>query len=294
MDTDQLLAFDRIVREGSFSRAARALNIAQPSISARIQTLEQEVGGSLFLRSGRKITLTERGENFLPYARRILEVLAEGIEMAQGIQSAQHGRLTIGTLESLTGGFLASSLARYHISHPQVGIFVRTGHSNQIVEELYDGIIKLGFISWPYVNTDLNPLLHFHEPLVLVMPPTHILAGYESVSLEDVRQHGKPLLLVHWGSAISHFLANIHFQPGEALEIPIHTVRALLLRGLGVALLTRTVVEDDLAQGHLVEVKIQDLPPIFREGVLVSLHSKRKLPTIITDFIHVLWEEARL
>lgn len=61
MDTDQLLAFERIVREGSFSRAARALNIAQPSISARIQALEQEVGGPLFLRSGRKITLSSLG-----------------------------------------------------------------------------------------------------------------------------------------------------------------------------------------------------------------------------------------
>jgi DNA-binding transcriptional LysR family regulator len=53
MDTTQLLAFERIVREGSFNRATRGLNISQPTISARIQTLEQEVGGPLFLRSGR-------------------------------------------------------------------------------------------------------------------------------------------------------------------------------------------------------------------------------------------------
>ncbi|HEX5691219.1 MAG TPA: LysR family transcriptional regulator, partial [Roseiflexaceae bacterium] len=75
MDLHQLMAFERIAREGSFSRAAWSLQIAQPTISARIQALEQEVGGALFVRGGRRVTLTERGESFLPYARRAMEVL---------------------------------------------------------------------------------------------------------------------------------------------------------------------------------------------------------------------------
>lgn len=292
MDTDQLAAFERIVREGSFSRAARALNIAQPSISARMQALEREVGGPLFLRSGRKITLTERGENFLPYARRTLAVLAEGVEAAQGLHSTWHGRLTIGTIESLTGGFLASALARYHASHPQVEIFVRTGHSNQVVEMLYDGIIKLGLISWPYFNSDLAPLLHFREPLVLVVPPGHPFVGRGPISMDDIQRHGKPLLLVQWGPVVNEFLAQIHPQPGDSLELPIHTIRVMLLHGTGIALLTRTLVEDDLAQGRLFEIAISDLPAAFREGMLVQLHSQRKQPAIITDFSDVLREEA--
>jgi DNA-binding transcriptional LysR family regulator len=75
MDIDQLRAFERIVREGSFSRAARALDITQPTISARIAALERTLGGRLFSRGGRNLTLTERVEQFLPYARRVLEVL---------------------------------------------------------------------------------------------------------------------------------------------------------------------------------------------------------------------------
>src|SRR5713226_4527053 len=89
MDTDQLLAFERIVREGSFSAAARQLDIAQPTISARIQTLETEVGGPLFVRGGRHLTLTERGESFLTYAKRALEVLNEGIEAARASEEGQ-------------------------------------------------------------------------------------------------------------------------------------------------------------------------------------------------------------
>lgn len=95
-DIEQLQAFDRIVRDGSFSRAALALNITQPTISARIQGLEQAVGGPLFLRGGRAILLTELGESFLPYARRALAVLAEEPEAAGtghsgGNRKGEHG-----------------------------------------------------------------------------------------------------------------------------------------------------------------------------------------------------------
>src|SRR5581483_6371377 len=129
MDTEQLQAFDRIVRDGSFSRAARTLNISQPTISARIQGLEHVVGGPLFLRGGRSIVLTELGESFLPYARRALAVLAEGTEATQAMQAGKRGRVTVGTIQSLAGGFLASSILCFHDAYPMVEFFVRTGHS---------------------------------------------------------------------------------------------------------------------------------------------------------------------
>src|SRR2546427_466487 len=89
MDREQLAAFDRIAREGSFTRAAISLGIGQPAISARIQALEEQVGGTLFTR-GRRIALTTLGESFLPFARRALEVLGEGIEAARLAQVAHH------------------------------------------------------------------------------------------------------------------------------------------------------------------------------------------------------------
>src|SRR5438067_11703232 len=77
MQIDQLVAFDRIAREGTFSRAAVALGLGQPAVSARILALEDAVGGSLFVR-GRKLRLTALGESFLPYARRAPEVRRAG------------------------------------------------------------------------------------------------------------------------------------------------------------------------------------------------------------------------
>ena len=103
MDHNQLTTFDRIVREGSFSRAARELHIAQPTISARIHALEEEVGGALLTRTNHGVQLTALGVSFLPYARQALAAMLEGIEAARQARSGLRGRITIGSLGSLTG-----------------------------------------------------------------------------------------------------------------------------------------------------------------------------------------------
>src|SRR5262249_517206 len=115
MDLEQLTAFDRVVREGSFSRAALSLGIGQPPLSVRIPGLEEAVGGMLFTR-GRRIALA-LGESFLPYVRRSLDVLREGVEAARQAQVGQRGRITLGALSSLSGGLVGPALAAFTATH---------------------------------------------------------------------------------------------------------------------------------------------------------------------------------
>src|SRR5688572_32193898 len=83
MELGQLEAFIAVAREGSFTRAAERLNLAQPSLSARIHHLEQSLGGALFDREERPVRLTSLGEIFLPYAERAVGVLDAGREAVQ-------------------------------------------------------------------------------------------------------------------------------------------------------------------------------------------------------------------
>ncbi|HLZ60874.1 MAG TPA: LysR family transcriptional regulator [Ktedonosporobacter sp.] len=292
MDMDQLLTFERIVREGSFSRAARSLDIAQPTISARVQALEQEIGGPLFVRGGRKISLTERGESFLPYCQHAIAVLSEGVETARLTQSGQRGRVTIGTMQSLAGSFLGSAIARFHKTHPQVEMFVNTGHSDQIVAMLTDGVVKLGLISYPFSETNLKPLLRFREPLKLMVSASHPLVGREVVTLEEVRQSGEPLFVVKWGPSSRPVRQQLMFLAKPLIEIPIDTMRYLLLCGVGVALLTQTVVADDIASGHIVPLNVSNLPASFRDSALVCLAHGSTLSAATLDFVRVMQEEA--
>lgn len=293
MDIDQLLAFERIAREGSFSRAARHLDITQPSISARIQALEQEVGGALFVRGGRKLVLTERGESFLSYVQRALEVLNEGLEAAHLSETGQRGRVTIGTMQSLAGGFLAETIVEFHDTHPEVTFYVRTGHSEQIVEMLYDGLAKLGLIRWPFYNPDLVELLRFREPLVLVVPASSELARQKTVLLEQAKKARGHLLIVPWRPSEPDFHERISEQAGPMTELPIETARSILLSGLGAAFVTRASMAEELRSGKVVEVEVTDLPQGYRESALVCLKRNLPLNTLLRDFTDEMERQAR-
>ncbi len=292
MDLDQLRAFERIVREGNFSRAARSLDIAQPTISARIQALEEEVGGPLFLRGGRTIALTERGESFLPYAQHAVFLLTEGIETARLTTSGQRGRVTMGVVPSLAGSFMAAVIARFHQSHPQVDLVVRSGPSQQIMALLADGSVKLGLISWPYFNPSLRPLLRFREPLQLMVSASHPLAGRESVTLEELRQVNVPIFEVRFPGFVDFGLVQIIAQSQPLIEVPLDTARHLLLHGMGSALLTPLLVAEGLAAGRIVALTISDAPPDFRENALVQLARGDALSAAARAFVDTLQAEA--
>lgn len=293
MDIDQLLAFERIAREGNFSRAARQLDITQPTISARIQNLEIELGGPLFVRGGRKLALTERGENFLTYVQRALEVLNEGLEAARLSEAGQRGRITIGTLPSLAGGFLAEAIVEFHNRYPQVDFYVRSGQSAEVIEMLYDDRAKLGLISWPTYNNDLAILLRFREPLVLVTPASNALATQHKVRLEQVKKVHGHLLSINWGPSASTFMARVSEQAGPMNELPIETARHILLRGLGAAFVTRATVAAELQSGKLVEIEVEDLAPGYKESALVCLKRKLPLNTILQNLVHEIDLQAR-
>src|SRR6266481_979798 len=174
-DFDQLLAFERVAREGSFSRAALAVGIGQPAMSARIRALEKALGGALFTR-GRGIALTPLGEGFLPWARRLLENLEEGVEAARLAQQGRRGRVPLG---ALAGGLVGPALAELIRARPELECVVTSADHEVLVERLLDGVVELALIAWPCseaVAASLTPLLLLREPVVLAAHPRHAVA----------------------------------------------------------------------------------------------------------------------
>ena len=157
---DQLVAFERVVREGSFSRAALALNIGQPAVSSRIQGLEAALGGALF-RRGRRVAITALGESFLPFARRTLDLVAEGVATARLTQEGRRGRVTLGVLGSLAGALAGPALAKLTATHPDVDCLVRSGDHESMLTLLLDGIVELALVAWPCPPAlELGPCAH--------------------------------------------------------------------------------------------------------------------------------------
>ncbi len=297
MDLDQLQAFERVVREGSFSRAALALGLGQPAVSARNAALEAALGGALFTR-GRRIGLTALGESFRPYVRRALEVLGEGVEAARLAQVGQRGRVRLGTLGSLAGGLVGPAVAEFMRAHPEVECSVRSADHEVVVEWLLDGLVELALFTWPCVESataELTPLFVFREPVVLVAHPSHPLAARRTVSRDELARLGRPFLRLRWWPTQHASLAAVAAlaaRAGSIVEAPMETARHLLLQGRGVAFFARTYLADELARGALVELAVRGAPPIFRDSALVRRRRSTPLSPAAADLSRGLGAQA--
>lgn len=291
MDLDQLQAFDRIVRAGSFSRAAWELGIAQPTISARIQALEQAVGGPLLTRAGRRVGLTPLGAEFLPYAQRALALLAEGVAQAQQAQAGLRGRLTLGVLGSLAGCVLGPALAAFAHARPQAECYVRGGSQQKVIELLRDGVVELGLATWPCANppqAELEPLLLLRERVVPIVPRRHPLAGQAAVSADELAGQAAPLLLVRWWQATPALVARVVARAPSVANVPPETARALLREGVGASFFTEPQAAELLESGVCAELTLAGEPPLWRESALVRLARPTPASPIAAEFVAAL------
>ena len=130
----QMECFLAVAQLGNVSRAADEMYLTQPTLTARIKALEDELGDQLFVRTSRGMRLTEAGKEFVTYAERCLTSLEEGKQRLRELRGASGGRLALGTSPGVSTYALPAILERFTAAHPQVSVSVRTGHSEDILE----------------------------------------------------------------------------------------------------------------------------------------------------------------
>jgi len=287
MQLDQIIAFDRIAREGTFSRAAHALGLGQPAVSARILALEDAIGGSLFVR-GRTLRLTALGESFLPYARRALEVLREGAEASRLAQVGERGSVRIGVLGSLAGGLVGPALAEFVRARPRAECHVRSGDHEFLLQLLLDGIVDVALTVWPCASAvELTPLFLFREPVVLVAHPRHPLARSKQVTRDEVARLARPLLRLRWWQSHDPRISRLAEQSETSVEVAMETGRRLVASGVGAGFFARTYIAEELARGTLMEVPVRGLT-LFRDSALVRRRHSGPISPALAAFIELL------
>src|SRR5437879_11102111 len=130
----QVEGFLEVARRGSVSRAAEALFITQPTLTARLHGLERELGTPLFLRTTHGMRLTDAGKAWVPYAERALRALSEGRDALEQVMTASAGHLVLAAAPAVSTYVLPQLLEKYVAAHPRVEVSVRTGHSEDVVE----------------------------------------------------------------------------------------------------------------------------------------------------------------
>jgi DNA-binding transcriptional LysR family regulator len=290
MQLQQIEGFLEVVKHGNVTRAANALYLTQPALTARLRGLEGELGTQLFRRTRRGMDLTEAGRAFVPYAERALVALRDGRELVTEMGRGTAGDLIIGAAPAISTYVLPALLVRFTERHPNVHLSVRTGHSEEIVEMAVRNEIGIGLI-----RRIRHPLLETHplydDELVLVADPDHPFARAGRVPLERVSE----ARLILFDRTSSYYdLTNALFReagvaPRGVMELDnIDAAKQMVCEGLGVALLPQTAIAAELSDGRLRAVKVEGSRPIRRPIVAIRRRDLGPPSGTVASFMEVL------
>src|ERR1043165_520621 len=170
MELHALQVFLTVATEKSFSRAAEKLFRTQPAVSLAVQRLEQELGEKLMDRSGKDLILTDAGIAVLEYARRFQSLQQALDNSLAELRDNSAGRLTIGANESTTL-YLLQHIEKYRELYPKVKVQIRRSLSSKIPNELLDGNLELGMISYDPDDERLKSKIIYTDSLAFVASP---------------------------------------------------------------------------------------------------------------------------
>jgi len=291
----QVEAFLEVMRLGSVSRAADALFVSQPTLTARLKNLEAELGEALFVRTGRGLKPTEAGLAFQPHAERALRALQEGQAMIAELQRGEAGALVVGAAPAASTYVLPALLRRFMASAPGVQLVVRTGHSEEVLHMVLQDEVQVGLVRSMH-HPDVESVPVYEDALVLVAPAGHPFATGDGVGMENMGS--EPLILFDRTSSY-HELTNALFRqagvlPRSVLEVDnIEAAKKTVEQGLGVALLPEIAVTAEVAAGTLAQVPLVGASPVRRHIVAVRRRSAGPAPAVVRRFLKVVAEQAR-
>ncbi len=279
MELGQIEAFERAAREGSFTRAADILSLTQPAISTRIATLEAELGGPLFERRGRQLQLTPLGQRFLPYAERMLVVVADGLQEVRNFHAGKLGEVKIAAPGPFVIGLLVEVLEDFRRQHPTIDVFIRERDKRTILEMLHDGVTALGLVNAPVFDDSVHILAHLRDPIRAVVAPTHPLAKLpQPIHMEVIYTH--TIFRVSMFPRMTAFIDSVvengrQGSGGAVIGVPMVMALRLVTLGQGVTFLPQSYVGRSVEAGELVYLNIADMPRLTSEPVLIALKNRQ-------------------
>ena len=285
----QMECFLAVARLGNVSRAAEEMYLTQPTLTARIKALEDELGDQLFVRTSRGMRLTEAGKEFVPYAERCLASVDEGKQRLRELRDASGGRLSLGTSPGVGTYALPAILEHFRAAHPRVSVSVRSGHSEDVLEMVLKEEVHVG-LARAVSHPEVESMQLYEDELVLVVDPQHRFTEKGSAELAEVGR--EQLILFDYASSYYELTQSLFKNAGirefQAIELDnIEAAKRMVEHRLGVAFLPRTAVVRSVAAGHLCLIEVEDSPEIQRPIVAIR---RRDVP--LTGTVQAFLEVA--
>jgi DNA-binding transcriptional LysR family regulator len=272
----QLKVFESVARHLNYTRAAEELFLTQPAVSMQVKQLETSLGVALFEQLGKRIHLTEAGQEVLGYARSITQQLDELEGVLNRIKGLGGGRLRI-SVASTANYFIPTLLGTFSRRYPQVTVSLDVTNRETLLRQLTENSIDLAIMGQPPAGLDVEAQTFMENPLVIVAPPGHLLARQAKIPL--ARLQDEVFLVREPGSgtriAMERFFAERDMHLKTGMEVGSNeAIKQSVQAGLGLGLLSRATIEQELALKRLAVLDVADFP-IMRHWYVVHRRGKR-------------------
>jgi DNA-binding transcriptional LysR family regulator len=284
----QLAVLEAVARNLSFTKAADELHLTQPAVSMQIKQIEESIGLPLFEQVGKKVFLTEAGQEMYNYSRSIQQQLAEAEAIIEDLKGIKRGTLTI-AVASTANYFAPKILAAFKENYQNVTFSLDVTNRKGLLEHLDNNDTDLVIMGRPPANMEVEAESFMDNPLVAIAPPDHPLAGKHAIPIVTLSK--ETFIIREQGSgtrnAIEQFFAEHGFEVTTSLSMSSNeAIKQAVQAGLGLGILSMHTLELELELKRLAILDVESFP-ILRNWYIVHRKGKRLSPVAhaFKDFV---------
>src|SRR5262245_19201400 len=281
--------FCEVAQRRSFSKGAAARDVSQSAASQAVGLLEKRLGTRLIDRSKRPLELTPAGEVYYEGCRELLDRFRAIEDRVQAIQDRVAGPVRVAAIYSVGLMQMEQYVQRFEEMYPDARVRLEYLHPDRVYRQLTDEDADLGLVSYPRHGGDFESIDWQEQPMVLVVPPGHRLAGPQSASIAELQ--GEDFVGFTQELTIRREIDRQLRRARVAVKVVhefdnIETIKRAIEIGSGVALLPRPTVAREVASGSLATVELSDVNLVRPLGIV---HKRsRQLTTAVQKFIELL------
>ena len=288
----QFQIFEAVAQHLSYTRAAEVLHLSQPAVSMQIKRLEEEVEMPLFERMGKRLLLTEAGNELLKYASNISQQLIELDDVMSEIRGGERGSITI-AVATTANYFALKLLGEFYKRFSGTNINLYVTNREGLLKHLNDNTVDMAIMGQPPKGMHVEATRFMDNPLVVIAPKGHELTKQKNVPLSALQQ--ETFIMREDGSgtriAMERFFEGTDYSISSAMEISSNeAINQAVEAGLGLGVVSHHTLELELALDRLEVLDIESFP-IMRHWYLVHREGKR-LTTLMDEFKRLVIDEA--
>ena len=289
MNRNHVALFHAVAEAGSVTQAAESLHLSQPAVSKQVGELEKFLGMRLLERLPRGVRLTDAGKLLAEFARRLHGLEQEAARALEEFRGLRRGRLAVGASTTIAAYLLPQAFAEFHRRYPKIELCLEIANTRDIQRCLLDGVVELGLTEGVIESEDLDSQVFQQDHLVAIAPPGHALSRKKRVLARELCQ--EPFILREEGSGTRAVVERALQARGLSVKPVLslastEAIKRAVGAGIGVAIVSRLSISQELRTGLLVEISVRDL--VIRRPLHLQRVRDRHPSPVMDQFLSVL------